>query len=358
MLKSKGIKDEGRIAPGHPGVRPTWSSSSKTGVGTALNRGSRVWFTLAEGIITEVFFPQLDTAAVRDFQFMVADGHGFFSDQRRDTSCEVQMIQPGIPAYKMVNHCKQGRYTLEQEIVADPDRSTLLIRVRLVPLQLDDPRLYILLAPHLCNHGWGNDGWVGEFKGQPMLFAKNTGVDGPNVLALGCSIPFSKVSIGYCGFSDGWQDLFLHRQMQWEFDSAPDGNIALTAKLDTSQDLSFVVALGFGTTEMGAGHHVLASLISGFDSRLRSYEEEWRNWFGRILLPGGESCDSDFVARVSASVLRTHEAKEFSGAMVASLSTPWGEYRGDGSSATAMAKATRASHSATTPKALGGRGRF
>jgi len=308
-----------------------WSSGAKTGVGTALDHGSRIWFTLSEGIITEVFFPQLDAAAVRDLQFIVADSHGFVSDQRRDTSCEVQTDIAGIPAYRMKNTCKHGHFCLEQEIVADPDRSVLLIRVRLAALQLDNPRLYVLLAPHLGNKGWGNNGWTAEFKGQPMLFAQNTGVDGPSVLAFGCSVPFMKGSAGYCGFSDGWQDIIKHGRMEWEFDSAPDGNIALTAELDTSKALSFVLALGFGTTVSGAGHHVLASLIDGFDSRWQTYTGEWQKWFEEIKLPGDESCGGDFVARVSASVLRMHEAKEFSGAMVASLSTPWGESRSDGS---------------------------
>ena len=324
------VPEARRIAPGHPGVTPTWSSSAKTGVGTALDRGSRVWFTLAEGIMTEVFFPQLDTAATRDLQFMVADGDGFFSDQRRDTTCEVHTIYAGIPAYRMKNCCKHGRYHLEQEIVADPQRSVILIRVRLVPLQLNEPRLYLLLAPHLCNKGWGNDAWVQDFKGQPMLFARNAGVDGPNVLAAGCSVPFAKLSAGYSGFSDGWQDVSRHRRMEWEYDAAPDGNVALTAELDTGSTLTFLIALGFGTTVAGAAHHVLASLIDGFESRLETFAGQWQDWLERLRLPHEDVCGSDFFARVSASVLRTHEAKEYAGAMVASLSTPWGEYRGDG----------------------------
>lgn len=318
------------VAPGHPGSTPTWSSSSKTGVGTALNNSSRVWFTLAEGILSEIFFPQLDTAAVRDFQFIVADGLGFFSDQRRDTTCEVESVHAGIPAYRTKNRCKKGRYYLEQEIVTDPDRSVLLVRVRLVPLALENPRLYVLVAPHLCNKGFGNDGWVGKFKGQPMLFAKNTGVDGPNVLALGCSTPFVKRSVGYCGISDGWQDVSKHHQMEWEYDSAPDGNIALIGELNLQCSLTFVIALGFGTTVEGAGHHVLASLIDGFESRAEDYKSKWKKWFDKIQIPGDASCGNEFNARVSASVLRTHEAKEYPGAMVASLSTPWGEYNGDG----------------------------
>jgi glucoamylase len=295
-----------------------------------MSHGSRVWFTMSEGIVSEIFFPQLDTPAIRDLQFMVTDRRGFFSDQRRDTICDVKAHAPGLPAYRMENRCKQGRYHIEQEIIADPDRSVLLIKVRLVPFELDEPRLYLLVAPHLCNRGWGNHAWVQGFKGEPMLFARNTGIDGPNVLAIGCSVPFIKRSVGYCGTSDGWQDVSQHRRMEWEYDAAPDGNVALTAELDTAHDMSFVIAVGFGTSFAGAAHHVLASLLDGFDDRFRKYSGKWQGWLRTLEFPNDDALGDDTPAKVSAAVLRIHEAKEYPGAMVASLSTPWGEYRGDG----------------------------
>ena len=35
-----------------------------------------------------------------------------------------------------------------------------------------DYRFYALLASHLANFGYGNTGWVGDYKGIPMLFAQ------------------------------------------------------------------------------------------------------------------------------------------------------------------------------------------
>ena len=46
-----------RFAPGWPGISPRWTSSAKSGVGTALNLHSRVWFTLSHGILNEVYYP-------------------------------------------------------------------------------------------------------------------------------------------------------------------------------------------------------------------------------------------------------------------------------------------------------------
>jgi len=318
-----------RVAPGHPGMQPGWSDSAKTGVGTALDRGSRVWFTMAGGIVTEIFYPQIDTAAVRDLQFIVADGHGFFSDQRQDTECEVGEAMPGVPAFLMKNTCKRGGYVLNQELVVDPQRSAFLVRVNLAPLRIEKPLLYVLLAPHLANRGFGNDAWVGEFKGRTMLFAKRTGVDGPSVLALGCSIPFRKRSVGYVGYSDGWQDVRRNGSMHWEYQAAPDGNVALTGELDTGKGLTFLLAIGFGTTAAGAGHHVQASLIDGFELALRNYGQQWQEWRQGLTVAGAVDCGSNRLAETSAVVLRCHESKEFSGAMVASLGTPWGESHGD-----------------------------
>ncbi len=321
----------GRIAPGKPGVAPAWSNSAKAGVGTAVCTGSRLWFTLAEGVVTEVFYPQLDTAATRDLQFLIADGRGFFSEQRRDTRWSVQEIEPGVPAYRLKNSCKHGRYLLEQEIIADPRRSALLIRVRFVPLQLEEPLLYVLLAPHLANRGWGNSAWVGDVKGSLLLCAKRDGLDGPNVLALGCSIPFRKASAGYSGFSDGWQDVRQNGRMLWEYSSAPDGNVALTAELETNtQPLSFVLALGFGNSIAGAAFNVRAALIDGFDGAMEEYASEWKERQAGLVAPGAGALGDERIARVSMGVLCTHEAKEFRGGMVASLSTPWGQSRGDG----------------------------
>jgi glucoamylase len=46
-----------REAFGRPGLSPAWSRASKQGVGTSLSDRSRVWFTIAGGVVTEVYYP-------------------------------------------------------------------------------------------------------------------------------------------------------------------------------------------------------------------------------------------------------------------------------------------------------------
>ena len=79
-----------REAPGSPGSPPRWTSSAKSGVGTALATSSNVWFTLSHGILNEVYFPRLDLACIRDLGLVVTDGGSFFSEEKRDATSHVE----------------------------------------------------------------------------------------------------------------------------------------------------------------------------------------------------------------------------------------------------------------------------
>ncbi len=74
---------EAILAPGAPGIAPTWSSSDKDAVGTS-HYASRVWFTVGRGILNEVYWPHVDRPQIRDLGFIVADDAGFWSEVKRD----------------------------------------------------------------------------------------------------------------------------------------------------------------------------------------------------------------------------------------------------------------------------------
>ena len=155
-------------------------------MGTALNLHSRVWFTLSHGILNEVYFPRVDQACTRDLGLIVTDGSSFFSEEKRHCQFENHADRPGVPVYELTNTELQGRYRIEKEVFTDPYRNVVLQKIRFVPLQgkLDDYRLYALLSPHLANCGGGNTGWVGDYKGVPMLFAEPR-IDRPGLCLLG-----------------------------------------------------------------------------------------------------------------------------------------------------------------------------
>src|SRR5512140_1401825 len=112
-------------APGAPGIPARWTSSAKSGVGTSLSNRSRIWFTFSHGIFNEIYYPRIDQACVRDMGLIVTDGLDFLSEEKRDTSTKVLWQEAGVPAFQLVNTCRQGRYLIEKEILSDPQRDSL-----------------------------------------------------------------------------------------------------------------------------------------------------------------------------------------------------------------------------------------
>jgi len=314
------MEQQNNDAPGAPGMAPKWTSSSKSGIGKALNPASQVTFTISHGILNEVYYPREDIACIRDMGLIVTDGEQFFSEEKRDTEHATKMLKDGTPAYHIENTCRGNRYQISKEIVADPFRNTVLQQIHFKPKQKNTPfRLYVLLAPHLNNEGENNSGWVADYKGVPMLFARN----GDIALALACSADWLECSAGYVGTSDGWTDLHRHKKMEWGYCHADKGNIALTAEIDISKNTKFVLALSFGRSIEEAANHARASLLEGFDSAKKSYMKEWDGWQKTLRKVAAKNF------RISAAVLRMHEAKNFPGGIIASLSIPWGESKGD-----------------------------
>ncbi len=321
------------MAPGAPGIPPRWTSSAKSGVGTSLDLSSRVWFTLSHGIFNEIYYPRLDTACVRDMEMIVTDGQDFFSEEKRNTQSKVTNLAANVPAYHLENTCQEGRYRIEKEIWTDSRRDVILQYTRFIPLKgaLGDYHLYVLLAPHIGNFGAGNTAWVGDYKGNPVLSANRESI----TLSLACSAPWLKRSAGFVGFSDGWQDLSQHKQMEWEYDRAENGNVALIGEIDLkATDGSFVLALGFGFNEAEASQRSMASLYEGYQVTRQRYIDEWQAWqkdlidLGPAAAAGGANAAPELY-RTSTAVMRIHESKRFPGGLIASLSIPWGFAKGD-----------------------------
>jgi glucoamylase len=174
------------VPPGSPGIRPRWTSSAKSAVGTALQAESRVWFTISHGILNEIYALRLDSACVRDFGLVVT-AKNYFSEEKRDTHQTVEMVEDGVPAFRLVNSSIDGRYRISKTIFSDPVREVVLQEIRFEALigALSDYQVHAIVAPHLVNAGANNTGWCGDFKGHAMLFAEGRGT----ALAVASSVP-------------------------------------------------------------------------------------------------------------------------------------------------------------------------
>ena len=121
------------FAPGAPGIPARWTSSAKSGVGTALSPQSPVWFTLSHGILNEIYYPRVDSACTRDFGLLVTGPAGYFSEEKRDCIAMTTRQADGVPAFHVVNTARDGRYSIEKDVVSDPARPCVLQRITFRP---------------------------------------------------------------------------------------------------------------------------------------------------------------------------------------------------------------------------------
>ncbi len=308
---------------GHPGIEPKWTSARKEAVGTAYSAASRLWFTIWRGIITELYYPTIDRPQVRDLQFLVSDGETFFHEEKRDMSSSLSCLSHSL-GYRIDSQSREQGYQISKTVIADPHCASLLINVNWKsqrPL-----KLYLLCSPHLGGGGFRNNAYVTKLAGHKVLSAHyhNTW------MAIASTKHFSKASVGFVGASDGWTDLATHLDMKWQFDSAIDGNVALFAEIPIADNEDeFVLSLSFGHSLNNACSTALQSLAPPFQQQSARFIEQWQratHWDQNLA---DSSSDSGNLFRASCKILMAHEDKLNPGAMIASLSIPWGEVKGD-----------------------------
>jgi glucoamylase len=323
MAKFRGQRE----AFGRPGLEPRWTYADKEGVGTAYAISSRIWFTLLKGVLTEIYYPTVDRPQVRDLQYLITDGSSFFHEERRHLRTLTERIAPQALGYRVTNRDPEGRYTIVKEIIADPHYPCILQQTTLDGERalLSRLRLYALCAPHLAGGGWGNNAHVVEVAGRTILTAERQGT----WLALGADVPFSRASCGYVGQSDGWTDLAGDFQMDWEFDRATDGHVALTGELALDGRTTFTLGLALGESLHAAVTTLFQSLDLPFTAQRDRFIEQWDRVCRRNLPLMKASHDGGHCYCGSYSLLMAHEDKTYPGAIIASLSIPWGETKGD-----------------------------
>ncbi len=312
-------------APGAPGIAPRWTSSAKDGIGTAYHTSSRVWFTLSHGILNEIYYPHVDSPNTRDLQFLLTDGETFFHEEKRDLLHHCERPDPDAMFYRLTNSDPDGRYRVIKEIICEPHSSVVLqsVKVEIVDESLKDKlQLFVLLAPHIKNTGGNNTALLCEFAGQHFLRAEREDVH----LVLGCDTDFIRRSVGFVGVSDGWRDIKDNLQMNWQFTEASNGNVAMTAQVDLSRRLEFVIGVSLGGSHQSAATALLQAFAGSFADQRAKFIAQWKRTQQRKL---SEDTETNSLVRLSQHVLMAHEDKQFSGATVASMSIPWGETKDD-----------------------------
>ena len=339
-------------APGAPGAMSHFDLARKDCLGTARNRTSKVWFTVANGVLSDVYYPTIDNTNNETLQFIVTDGTTFTDLQSRDMTYQVSALDDSGMACRVTSTAKSGRYTLTTDYFTDPQRSSVVLRTRFKAAKDNSNyQVYVRFDGTINGNGGGggadgnagaDDALIDTSTGSPVpvsldtvtaTTAANRDYATPVYAALRADRPFLTASSGYVGTtSDGLAQLDTDRRLATTYDNAPGGNVVQTAQLDIRGGRPITLALGFDATQAGAVATAGATAAADAGRTLDAYQWGWRAYDSGLRPPataaGLSNTHRTDLARtywLSANVLKASEDKTYPGAVVASLASPWGQ---------------------------------
>jgi glucoamylase len=334
------------VATGGPGRGDSWASGAKEGVCTAYSDQSHVWFSHSKGTINEIYYPQLDNPCIRDFQFLVLDNEGKFIDPKKaDSKAEfldtlVANSGDAIPrslAYRITNMdsgsggSSSKRYELTMDAITDPVENTVLIGMRYTPLVASAAkyRVFALLNPSISNSGANDTCKFLMYQNVLMFLTWENGY----YCALAINRPVSKYECGFCGVNDGWTDLVANKDLTYGFTEANNGDVVGIMEIQLpSASPTATVSISFGRSEeeaLARAYRTVSKDI-GFVSSL--FIDQWKGYINNLEVNGyltsitaNQSLLNRKLAYVSTMCVKAMEDKVNKGAIIASMSIPWGE---------------------------------
>jgi glucoamylase len=342
----------GRTAPDTPGVLSRFDLARKDCVGTAANVTSKVWYTIAGGVLSDVYSPTVDNTNVETMQYVVTDGHSFTDLQTRDLAYTVSADPTGMACTVLATSAAHG-YQLVTTYVADPARDAVVTHTAVRGTHGPAPRglsFYIRLDAHVNGNGGGGQANGGADSAVidtstrtpvPVAYdiattteAVNRDYAVPTFMALGATDGgLTKVSVGYAGTSSDGLIQLDTTHMLGDYTAAPNGHVVLTARVAPNPHGEITLALGFGRDQRGAISVADKAATNPFAATLAGYTAGWRAYDARLRPPPTTLPSFDQVAMdrmrsayyLSANVVKASEDKTFPGAIVAALASPWGQ---------------------------------
>lgn len=322
-IGAHGAASPQRLAPGGPGAPAYWSIGRKDGVGSAFGAASNVWYTLAGGELTEVFYPTTDTPDVTSLSFIVTNGSTFADRQYAESRCLTSHPDPRSAFYEVACGGGGHGYQLVATYLSDPRRPTVLIHLKLTQPAAATHRplaLYVRYDAALNGNGTNDSGHVA---GSALLAHDNQGHYGPVASALVAIPPLLNGSTGYAGTaSDPEVSLLARFTPGVPYAAAGPGNIVQGAYVPLRADGTADLGLGFGPSEAAALRTATSSLAQPFSTTSAAFTGAWHRYAAGLLQPDLYFTAGYFAAAIA---LKASEDKRFPGAFVASLSTPWGQ---------------------------------
>jgi glucoamylase len=321
--------------PGGPGAPSYFDNARKDCVGTAEG-GSKVWYTVADGVLSDVYEPTIDNTNVATLQYVVTDGSSFTDLQTRDLTYTVAADPTGMVCTVTATSAKH-HYQLVTTYLTDPARDTVLLRTQLRG-NTGDLHVYARLDAHINGNGGGGSQNGGADTGTvqqvgaaavPVVYdtsttsqATNRDYAVPTYAALRATTS-GAASVGYAGTaSDALAQLDATHTLGTTYASAPNGHITATEDVTPRPHTPITLALGFGRTQSQAVSTAGASLATPFQATQTCYEQGWRAYDSTLRQPPARQRSAYYL---SANVLKASEDKTYPGAIVASLASPWGQ---------------------------------
>ncbi len=322
--------------PGGPGAPSYFDNARKDCVGTARG-GSKVWYTVADGVLSDVYEPTIDNTNVATLQYVVTDRASFTDLQTRDLTYTVAADPTGMVCTVTATSAKH-HYQLVTTYLTDPARDTVLLRTALRG-DTHGLRVYARLDAHINGNGGGGSQNGGADTGAvqrvggaavPVVYDTSTTSQAtkrdyavPTYAALRSSTASGTASVGYAGTaSDALTQLDATHSLGTTYADAPNGHITATEDVTPRPNTPITLALGFGRTEASAVDTAGESLATPFPATLACYEQGWRAYDTTLRQPPAHNRAAYYL---SANVLKASEDKTFPGAIVASLASPWGQ---------------------------------
>ncbi len=338
------------LAPGGPGALSHFDLARKDCLGTAADTASKVWYTVAGGVLSDVYYPTVDNTNVETLQYIVTDGSTFTDLQSRDMTYTVRAVDPGGMECEVSATAKSGAYRIVTDYFTDPARNTLLMQVRVHNSTHSNLQVYARFDASVNGNGGGGVGnggsdssTVDDSTGHPVLVSYDTQTatnavnrDYAQPVFAALDGPFDQATSGFVGTpSDSLSQLDASHALTQIYTDAENGNVVQTGRVALSPrgNGSVTLALGLGPDAASAIASAEGSLGSNLDTVRSAYEAGWQTYDARLNAPPAhisgvtEAAVHQLAAEyyLSANVVKASEDKTFPGAIVASLASPWGQ---------------------------------
>ncbi|MCD9188322.1 MAG: glycoside hydrolase family 15 protein [Pyrinomonadaceae bacterium] len=330
------------LAPGAPGNDAQWATAGKQAIGTSASLESKIWFTLAQGVLTEVYYPDVTIANVHVLQFVVVDPKTKKVETERDDAVHrIKPLHSDSLSFQQINTAKNGAWKITKTYTTDTERASVLIDVKF-EAKNKNLNLYVYYDPSLANTGMHDRAYspllqlVGNYEYEKGTITKD-GVktikkagsatvsggmgaeEGKYASAVFFSSDIEEYTNNYLGKNDGLEQLRKFGKITETYAEATNGNVVQMARIMKPQQ--FTTIISFGEDILKASTVAAKSNEKGFAKCLAEYEKGWSDYVKTV-----RKVEPKYQAQfnMAAMVLKAYEDKTVRGANVASLTIPWG----------------------------------